>query len=103
MLNPRPSHPAKTAARKRSSRRVVPAATDISRAENEGMAVPPAQTEIEGEGSYEAARQYNEGLERSVEEGSTGRLARDAADALDGTGGDALRKAERAARRGRSG
>jgi hypothetical protein len=56
--------------------------------------------EMEGEGSYTAARHYDEGVERSVAKGDTERLANEAAKALDGPEGAELRKAEQAAKHG---
>lgn len=72
----------------------------LERAEGEGMIAPAP--ELEGEGSYTATRRYDEGVARSVAEGETERLASEAAEALDGPEGDELRKAEQAAKRGRS-
>jgi len=76
------------------------------RAEGEGMIAPaphePAQPDasLEGEGSYTAARRYDEGVERSIEKGDTERLAKEAARALTGPEGADLRQAEQDARRG---
>jgi len=104
MKNDRPDVPPKP----RRSRRQ---ADDLARAENEGMTAPaPASSptaaapradpaELEGEGSYTAARRYREGVERSVKEGSTDHLAEEAAQAIDGPEGEELRRAEEAAKR----
>lgn len=82
---------------------------DRDRAENEGM-IPPAarpkpqlaaEAELEGEGSYSAARRYREALERSLKQGDVNALADAAAEALDGPEGRELRRAEKAARHGR--
>jgi len=62
----------------------------------------PQGDELEGEGSYSAAQRYREGLEQSVSEGATKRLAEEAAEALDSPEGASLRKAEEAAKHGRS-
>jgi hypothetical protein len=70
------------------------------RAENEGMKAPAAK--VEGEGSYEATHRYDDGVARSVARGETTRLAQDAAQALDGPEGAALRQAEADAKRGHS-
>ena len=81
------------------------------RAEGEGMIAPehdpvkkttPAKpaAEVEGEGSYSATRRYDEGVQRSVAKGDVERLAKEAAQALDGPEGDELRRAEQAAKRG---
>ncbi len=67
-------------------------------------ATPPDQTakEVEGEGSYTATHNYNEGVERSVQRGDTASLAEDAKQALEGEEGDALRDAERKGRNAQS-
>lgn len=57
--------------------------------------------QVEGEGSYTASRNYRDGLERSVQQGNTERLADDAAAALDGSEGAELRQAEQQAKQGR--
>jgi hypothetical protein len=86
--------------------------SDRERAENEGMiakapestprpAMKDAPSELEGEGSYTAARRYREGVEESIEEGKTEELADAAAESLDGAEGPELRRAEHAAKRGR--
>jgi hypothetical protein len=76
---------------------------DRQRAEAEGMTAPknaPAAQpderagELEGEGSYSASRRYREGVEASVREGDTDQLAEEAAEALSGPEGRALRAAE---------
>ena len=72
---------------------------EAQRAENEGM-IAPDPDQLEGEGSYTAARRYDEGVARSVGEGDTKRLADEAASALDGPEGDKLRAAEKAAKQG---
>lgn len=98
--------------------------TDRERAENEGMTVKPnrdpanlhadkakasaagapaPKTEgVEGEGSYTASRRYREGLERSVKKGDSNKLADEAAKALEGPEGDALRAAEQSAKQGKT-
>lgn len=90
---------------------------DIRRAEWEGMTpnkpmaphdedddwLPPSSGYgVEGEGSYTAARRYNEGLLRTVRSGKVEELGQQAADALDGPEGPSLRQAEREAKRGQS-
>ena len=76
----------------------------VERAEGEGMAAPAVPqekaSELEGEGSYSAARRYDEGVQRSVAEGDTEKLAKEAARALDGPEGAELRKAAQAAKKG---
>jgi hypothetical protein len=79
------------------------------RAEGEGMIAPAPRDEaakkgsdLEGEGSYSAARRYDEGVERSVKKGDAEKLSKEAAEALDGPEGDELRKAEKAAKHGHS-
>jgi hypothetical protein len=54
--------------------------------------------EVEGEGSYTATHNYDEGVERSVQRGDTASLAEEAKQALEGEEGDALREAERKGR-----
>jgi hypothetical protein len=79
------------------------------RAEGEGMIASgpapakgkaPAASELEGEGSYSAARRYDEGVQRSVKKGDVEKLAEEAAKALDGPEGKVLRDAEQAAKHG---
>jgi len=74
------------------------------RAEGEGMLAPDDDqaSKLEGEGSYTATRRYDEGVARSVAEGTTEELAKKAAQALDGPEGPELRKAEQAAKQGHS-
>jgi hypothetical protein len=55
---------------------------------------------LEGEGSYSAARRYDEGVQRSVEKGDAEKLGKEAARALDSSEGKELRKAEKAAKHG---
>jgi len=55
---------------------------------------------VEGEGSYTAARRYNEGVKRAVDSGKTEELAQKAKEALAGPEGPEL---ERAARIGKKG
>lgn len=79
-------------------------------AENEGMpsrvslagAPLPRADALEGEGSRTAARRYEEGLKRSIEQGASKALGDSAAKALDGPEAAELRRAEQAARAGRS-
>lgn len=85
----------------------APTPEERSRAEGEGMIAreppagpPPSGLELEGEGSYTAARHYREGVERSVREGHADELGEKAAQALDGPEGKDLRRAERAAKHG---
>ncbi|WP_437952886.1 hypothetical protein WME98_20850 [Sorangium sp. So ce296] len=64
----------------------------------------PQQTQsadIEGEGNHTADRRYREGVQRSVKDGKIEQHAEEAAEALDGPEGDALREAQEATRRGR--
>jgi hypothetical protein len=49
----------------------------------------------EGEGSQSGARAYNEATKRFAESGKAGPAARDAAKAIEGKEGEALRQAER--------
>ena len=59
--------------------------------------------EVEGEGSYQATHRYNEAVSRHAQNGDTERLAKEAAEALDGPEGEELRKAEEEAKRGPGG
>src|SRR4051812_48732371 len=72
------------------------------RAEGEGM-IAPTGSKVEGEGSYTAARRYDEGVARSVAKGDAERLANEAVKALDGPEGVVLQRAEQAAKRGHGG
>ena len=78
----------------------------VERAEGEGMIAPAPDTakgaasELEGEGSYTAARRYDEGVQQSVAKGNTEKLSKEAAKALDGPEGADLKKAEQAAKHG---
>lgn len=69
------------------------------RAENEGM-LAPTPDKLEGEGNYTAARRYDAGVAHSVDKGDIERLAKEAAQALDGPEGAKLRAAEQAAKQG---
>ncbi|MGK4008837.1 hypothetical protein WMF31_39900 [Sorangium sp. So ce1036] len=60
-------------------------------------------TGIEGEGDRTADRRYRKAVEQSVKRGDAEALGEEAARALDGPEGDALRDAEEAARGGRPG
>ena len=55
----------------------------------------PDATEEGGEGNIEADRRYREGVAKTVKSGKVEELAEDAAEALDGPEGEALRKAEK--------
>lgn len=75
------------------------------RAENEGMVAPPAESNpkgqtLQGEGDYTATHRYTAELQRSVAQGTATRLGKEAARALDGPEGPALREAERVGKRG---
>jgi len=74
------------------------------RAEGEGMIAPDPEADprLEGEGSYTATRAYDTGVERTVATGKVDDLAQKAAEALDGSEGADLRKAEQAAKQGHS-
>ena len=58
------------------------------------------QGDTMGEGNYDASRRYREGLEKSVEKGDANELGEKAKKALEGSEGDALKKAEEQAKRG---
>ena len=73
--------------------------------ENDKKATEPKQTEqggVEGEGSYTATHNYNDGLRESVKKGDADMLGQDAEKALDSSEGDDLREAEKAAKNGKS-
>lgn len=69
---------------------------------NERSAGPGRANPVGGEGNMDADRRYREGVERSVREGDTDKLAKEAADALDGPEGASLRAAEEAAKGGQA-
>lgn len=72
-----------------------PKANDVQNEKKEGAKEP-----VSGEGSYEATRRYNEGLEKSVQRGDADELAEEAKKALDGPEGEELRKAEEQGKQG---
>ena len=49
---------------------------------------------VEGEGSYSAAREYDREVEKTVKSGKVEQKAKAAKRAVDGSEGDALRRAE---------
>ena len=53
-----------------------------------------------GEGNPDAARRYNEGVEKTVKEGHVDELAEKAKKALEGSEGGALRRAEEQGKKG---
>lgn len=57
---------------------------------------------VEGEGSYTATHNYNEGVKKSVASGNAAKLGEKAKEALEGPEGDALREAEKAAKAGQA-
>ena len=59
-----------------------------------------ASQPVEGEGSYTATHNYNEGLAKSVEEGRAAELGTAARKALEGPDAASLREAERFAKAG---
>ncbi|WP_437937490.1 hypothetical protein [Sorangium sp. So ce341] len=69
--------------------------------ENQKAAQQTPSAEVEGEGNHTADRRYREGVQRSVKGGKIEQHAEEAAEALDGPEGDALREAQEATRRGR--
>lgn len=52
-----------------------------------------------GEGNYDASRRYREGLEKSVQEGKSEELGKEAKTALEGSEGKELRDAEEQGKR----
>ncbi|WP_437998263.1 hypothetical protein WMF26_48450 [Sorangium sp. So ce185] len=69
--------------------------------ENQKATRQTQSADIEGEGNHTADRRYREGVQRSVKDGKIEQHAEEAAEALDGPEGDALREAQEATRRGR--
>lgn len=63
----------------------------------------PASNEELGEGNKTAAKRYNQGVKETLETKDVDKLAHEAAEALDGAEGDALREAERRAKQGPKG
>lgn len=61
----------------------------------------PGNPKIEGEGSYEATRRYNQDVRDFVKSGEVEEKARDAKNALEGTEGDALKDAEQKGKSGK--
>lgn len=61
----------------------------------------PGNSKIEGEGSYEATRRYNQDVRDFAKSGEVEEKARDAKDALEGTEGDALKDAEQQGKSGK--
>ena len=57
---------------------------------------------VEGEGSYTATHNYNEGVEKSVKAGKSEELGKQAKKALEGPEGESLRQAEKAGKAGQS-
>ena len=55
--------------------------------------------DLQGEGNYDASRHYREGLEKSVKEGRSNELGEKAKEAIEGTEGEDLRKAEERGKR----
>ena len=54
----------------------------------------PNQGDQSGEGNYDASRRYREGLEKSVEKGNSEQLGKQAKEALEGSEGADLRRAD---------
>jgi hypothetical protein len=69
--------------------------------ENQKATQQTQSADIEGEGNHTADRRYREGVRKSVKDGKIEQHAEEAAEALDGPEGDALREAQEATRRGR--
>jgi len=60
----------------------------------------PAQAGQRGEGDIEADRRYRAGVAKTVKSGQVEELAKDAKQALDGSEGEALRRAEQQGKEG---
>ena len=63
----------------------------------------PASDEELGEGNKTAAKRYNQGVKETLETKDVDKLAHEAAEALDSPEGEALREAERRAKKGPKG
>jgi hypothetical protein len=63
----------------------------------------PASDEELGEGNKSAAKRYNQGVKETLESKDVDKLAHQAAEALEGPEGEALREAERRAKKGPKG
>jgi hypothetical protein len=56
--------------------------------------------EVQGEGNYDATRNYDNGVEQTVRSGKVDELVKKAEKALEGPEGEELRKAEEEGKRG---
>jgi hypothetical protein len=63
---------------------------------------PETSLKLEGEGSYEGAKQYQDAQNDFAENGPVEEKAREAADALDGEEGDELEEARKKSSHGES-
>jgi hypothetical protein len=59
----------------------------------------PNQGDQSGEGNYDASRRYREGLEKSVQKGNSEELGKRAKEALEGSEGADLRRADEQGKR----
>jgi hypothetical protein len=59
----------------------------------------PNQGDQSGEGNYDASRLYREGLEKSVQKGNSEELGKRAKEALEGSEGADLRRADEQGKR----
>ena len=59
----------------------------------------PNQGDQSGEGNYDASRRYREGLEKSVQKGNSEELGKQAKEALEGSEGADLRRADERGKR----
>lgn len=69
--------------------------------QNQDKKQMPGSSKIEGEGSYEATRRYNQDVRDFVKSGEVEEKARDAKNAVEGTEGDALKDAEQQGKSGK--
>jgi hypothetical protein len=60
------------------------------------------QRGVEGEGSYTATHNYDQGVRESVKKGNSEKLGQAAEKALEGPEGEELRQAEKAGKQGQS-
>jgi hypothetical protein len=72
----------------------------MNKRDQTSAAAEQAKPDVEGEGSYQGARRYNEHVKKTIEEGDVEKLAEEAKRALEGDQKDELQEAERRGKRG---
>ena len=75
------------------------ATVDRMSTENDNPKLQPDGDRI-GEGNPDAARRYNQGVEKTIKEGHVDELAEKAKEALEGSEGGELRRAEEQGKKG---